>query len=1327
MKYSRSRVPLLSISAVMILVAVSLRLSYAAGGSQQAASYIVVHVHNPEGVEINSIWYGGGPDFAVIYDGESVIATGPEDAYTHHQPIPISPGRHVIRAKFNGMTLEQGITLAEGETRTLIFTFKRTEIDVPSLLSGSGSSFGSHCGNVVEDPGYADWWCLPGHGDVAHWICPKARIEGDPGSYVLSAGYTYTLSRAFFEFAGSFSASCSASCALFEPEFGVPLYLVIKDVPAWFPGGEPFTHWHVQNVVAPYVNPPRMAEDFAMGIALDEWSMSHFWPDQWPPGSPPPSGCTAEVIPATRYEHLQAGPFWFDAFFPGVWRLRVDGANLRISSVPYDMCGTGVSGPQPVVVLVRGLQFVGSQSADDYWLNAASYLRSSGFEVWVCNMITGKEDVKVAAEKLHQFIQAKVVERDYLGLPPPKNISIVAHSYGGLISRLLLHKYCDTHGNLPLEVGGTANIDKVIMLSTSNCGSHLADLGKWIGWLPGLGCEAALKCLTPHFVQDHFNNVCPARPAPVPFYLFGASGGQNRYKFSYGRLYRWPKNTTNPNDGAVTACSAHGWRWLCPCDPTKISVCRDSSGKNCDWVPQRQVEGVCNSTTADNHSTIKANDFGTLDLVRKILLGEPVDCQAPVPGCSCCGAPPPLPPPLLQAGIPQAVVAAEEGQASAVVGMSDGTISQDQTSHASVTLDDCPQAAFALDYASGDVTFTLTTPTGGTIDPTSPDPSVHYSQTADEAGVHESYLIDNPALGAWTVNLTGTSVDPAGAPWSLMVSEESNLGLTSTTEYFQSAGNCIISASVMDGTQPVTGAAVSADARRPDETLDQLTLYDDGAHADGAAGDGLYANVYAQSTPGIYGVKYSATGPNLQGHAFSRIEGDTLQIAPATANLSGAYSDNGEDTGPPPGLENVVVDVGIQVLSEGNYAASAKLADAQGSPLVATSASATGLSAGPATISLKFDADVLRRSGLDGPYKLIDVELWDESGEMPLRADHADSPYTTGPYEPSQFTDQYPPDAVTDLAISGVDSATGAVTLRWTAPSSEGQASASYDIRYSPGGLNSEDWDSSLVLASPPAPAAPAATQTMTVSGLLLGQTYFFGLKSRDQVGNESPLSNVAAVYLGSQLDMRNSPDGTYGAVIGVVAATSGDVGATYVESENRAWGVCVDSTGAAESRKVYVTGFLSRESGEPTMTAASVYDLGAGTPIEPVAMQSKFTGGAGFGFQQGVVDYAVPMWWQHEHSIAINNIGLLVATWGRVTGKGDGYLYVDDGSALRDGTVTGKEQNVGVRAICDPTGYSAGDFLIVTGISSCFETPSGEIARHILTRRSEDIHRVYP
>lgn len=961
------------------------------------------------------------------------------------------------------------------------------------------------------------------------------------------------------------------------------------------------------------------------------------------------------------FEHVM----WDDAQ-PGAW------------THSADLLLTGCGPPRPVVVLVRGLQFAGSTDADAYWAAAKCYLEEAGFEVWVCDLITGMEEVGDAAGRLHTFVQGKISERRQRELPAPESISIVAHCYGGLITRKFVHQYCKQPGHLPGELllpgGDKTRIDKVVMLSGVNCGSRLADsdVAKGLSWF--FGSDEARSCTEPDFVQNNFNHACPDAVPLVPYHLVGATGwSRNPLLWIPSRyLVGYPPGTSNDNDGVVTTCSAHGYRWLCPCDPEELDNC-----SYCDWVSDREVGGEM-YTTADDHFSICSNR-DTLELVRTILRGEAV---TPVsePGCA---------------------LSPEHPSTGVVVNAADGTIFQGQTTQVTAIVDDCPYVSFSLDYEAGGLSYTLTSPTGTVIDPTSADPSVHYSEVSDEAGAHASYVIDDPSLGTWSATIGGVSVDPAGAGWSLAVSEESSLRLVPGTEYFQSAGDVVVSAAVVDGSQRITGATVAADVRRPDQTVDHLALYDDGAHSDGVAGDGLYANTYhACSSPGIYEAQYTATGVNLQGHNFSRIAGDTFQIAPQTVTLSGVYNDHGEDIGPPPGIESIVVDVGINVLSGGDYAVSAELADSNGNVLAEASASAASLPTGPASISLRFSADTLRRSGVDGPYRLMNVALWDDSGGMSLRADYAESPYTTGAYQFSEFSDRTPPEAVRDLSISDVDLASGGVTLRWTAPSSEGAPAASYDIRATFGGLNSENWDTAYVLPNPPTPASPGTVQTLTVTVADPMGSYFFGIKSLDQDGNESPLSNVASLFLGSGMDVRNAPDGSYGGFVGIVTAGGVEDGISYVESPDRAWGIRVEADDLPESHRVYVTGFMRRTGAEPRVADAVIRDLGPDTPIRPLGMSGSIL----------------------RPGTGLESTGLLVRAWGSVTAIAQDYVYLDDGSHLRDGTVTGTQENVGVRVVCDPSGLWPGDCVAITGISSCFLTDSEQIARRILVREPGDI-----
>jgi len=182
--------------------------------------------------------------------------------------------------------------------------------------------------------------------------------------------------------------------------------------------------------------------------------------------------------------------------------------------------------------------------------------------------------------------------------------------------------------------------------------------------------------------------------------------------------------------------------------------------------------------------------------------------------------------------------------------------------------------------------------------------------------------------------------------------------------------------------------------------------------------------------------------------------------------------------------------------------------------------------------------------------------------------------------------------------------------------------------------------------------------------------------------------------------------------------------GCFYVEEADRSSGVKVSWAGAVvEGDRYRVDGVLDTDAnGERYIDAWNVRAIDT-SPVSPLGLRNEYIGGheKDYNPQTGAGQKGI------QGASGLSNIGLLITTWGRVTQIGAEYLYIDDGSALEDGTYTGMERNIGVRVICDPADYDVGDYLIVTGISSCFETPSGDIARRILTRRPEDVRKVAP
>ncbi len=100
------------------------------------------------------------------------------------------------------------------------------------------------------------------------------------------------------------------------------------------------------------------------------------------------------------------------------------------------------------------------------------------------------------------------------------------------------------------------------------------------------------------------------------------------------------------------------------------------------------------------------------------------------------------------------------------------------------------------------------------------------------------------------------------------------------------------------------------------------------------------------------------------------------------------------------------------------------------------------------------------------------------------------------------------------FAAAGVQASTSdAITLTWTAPGDDGGTGTAtqYEIRYSTAPINEGNWLSAALAANPPAPQAPGTQESFTVTGLNPSATYYFAIKTADEVPNWSPISNVGS------------------------------------------------------------------------------------------------------------------------------------------------------------------------------------------------------------------------
>ena len=101
------------------------------------------------------------------------------------------------------------------------------------------------------------------------------------------------------------------------------------------------------------------------------------------------------------------------------------------------------------------------------------------------------------------------------------------------------------------------------------------------------------------------------------------------------------------------------------------------------------------------------------------------------------------------------------------------------------------------------------------------------------------------------------------------------------------------------------------------------------------------------------------------------------------------------------------------------------------------------------------------------------------------------------------------PAAITTL--SAPRATASSVTLNWTAPGDDGNSgtASQYDVRYSTSIINGSNWGSTSQASGEPTPQSAGSSETFTVTGLNANTTYYFAVKTADEIPNWSGLSNV--------------------------------------------------------------------------------------------------------------------------------------------------------------------------------------------------------------------------
>ena len=611
------------------------------------------------------------------------------------------------------------------------------------------------------------------------------------------------------------------------------------------------------------------------------------------------------------------------------------------------------------------------------------------FDVWMAEWTTGSLLPGTPQLESNGSCLANQVSAVNIATGNTNDLTIIAHSMGGLVTRACLPaSECARAVRNVYTLGsphnGLPGVDLVLSMIVGT-----SVFGPTCTWQVGV-CQLDPLYINPP-LPIAFNQSHPTLPGKSYTFIGGYEGRGAPLWFPFVVLY-------DENDGLINRRSAAGF------GPTRFETSasgwKSASQPYTLWVPR--AHHTAEWGLADGRTVPDEADYyfsGDLDnpAISRVT-GRTFECLLWKQGL--LGAPRPVYCEdafvfsRVSRGVAQTSLA--EPQTTAYTR---GHIQSGQTVSFTVPVDESGQTVFMLGWSQGALNFTLTQPNGTVVDPAYAQANgniVQYARTltpTEWTPPMASYAFTTTQPGTWTLIVSAENVGPSGAHYTTATTfnSERTLAVAKNAASYRPGDTAILQAQLTGPNGDLTGATVIAYVHRATVT-DTMILSEQG--------DGLYsANYTLPNEPGLLLANVQATGVD-EGVPYSREKGIRLAIVPESIQLTGQYSDAANDADGDGRFDALDVQVGVNVLAAGNYAVHADLQ--VNGQLVANTATPVNLPVGPSTVTLSFSGNSLRAAGVNGPYTLTYLIVKDAQARY-LPTVSANNVWTTQAYNWNNF------------------------------------------------------------------------------------------------------------------------------------------------------------------------------------------------------------------------------------------------------------------------------------------------------------------------------------